>query len=65
VEYNLKLLACYSEEQKANRAKIISQTSEEYIKMREARDAKEVCIEMVRSLKYFLTSKKDEWMHTK
>lgn len=65
VAYNLKLLACYSEEQTANRAKIKAQTSEEYIRMREARDTKEVCIEMIRSLKYFLTSKKDEWMHTR
>ncbi len=65
VEYNLVLLNALESENKANRAKIKAQTSEEYIEMREARDAKEVCIEMIRSLKYFLTSKKDEWMHSK
>jgi len=65
VEYNLILLQALESENKANSAKIKAQTSEEYIKMREARDAKEVAVEMIRSLKYFLTSKKDEWMYTR
>ena len=65
VEYNLVLLNALESENKANRAKIKAQTSEEYIKMREARDAKEVAIEIMRSLKYFLNAKRDEWNHTR
>src|ERR1044072_1425151 len=57
VEYNLILLQALESETKANRAKIKAQTSEEYLRMREARDTKEVCLEMIRSLKYFLKSR--------
>ena len=60
VEYNLVLLQALESENKANRAKIKAQTSEEYIKMREARDAKEVAVEMMRSLKFYLKAKADE-----
>jgi hypothetical protein len=65
VEYNLVLLNALESENKANRAKIKAQTSEEYIKMREARDAKEVAIEMMRSLKYYLRSKEEEYKLTR
>src|SRR5687768_3800454 len=65
VEYNLVLLHALESENKANRAKIKAQTTPEYIAMREARDTKEVCVELIRSLKYFLKAKQDEWMHTR
>jgi hypothetical protein len=61
VEYNRVLLACLESEEKANRAKIRAETTPEYIAKREARDTREVSIEMIRSLKYFLTAKKDEY----
>jgi hypothetical protein len=65
VEYNLVLLNALESENKANRAKIKTQTSLEYLAMLEARDAKEVCLKMIKSLKYFLNFKKEVWNHTR
>lgn len=45
---------------KANRARIRAETSPEYLRKREARDTKELVIELIRSLKYFLRAKADE-----
>lgn len=64
VEYNIVLLNALESETKANRAKIKAQTSQEYLRMREARDTKEVCIELIRSLKYFLKAKQEEYRLT-
>jgi hypothetical protein len=47
-------------EDKANRAKIRAETTAEYERKREARDTKELVIELIRSLKYFLRSKEEE-----
>lgn len=59
-EYAAHLLACLDSEEAANRAKIRAETSAEYLRKREARDTKELVVELVRSLKYFLRSKEEE-----
>ena len=61
VAYNVKLLACYEKEEKANRAKIIAETSPEYILKREARDTRELMIELMRSIKFYLKNEKYEY----
>jgi hypothetical protein len=58
--YNEFLLECYDREATANRARIKANTGEEYKAMREARNAKELAVEMIRSLKYFLKAKEEE-----
>lgn len=54
------LLACLDSAEKANRATIRAETSPEYQRKREARDTKELVIELSRSLKYFLRAKAEE-----
>lgn len=61
IEYNKVLLECYRSEEKANRAKIQAEITPEYIRRREARDTREVVIEMIRSLKFYLRAKEDEY----
>ena len=61
VEYSRVLLAYYETEEKANRAKIKAEVTPEYIRRREARDTKELVIEMINSLKYFLRAKSEEY----
>ena len=58
--YAQHLLQCYQTSEKANRAKIIAETSPEYDRKRQARDVKELVTEMIGSLKYYLRSKSDE-----
>jgi hypothetical protein len=58
--YNKFLLKCYDEEKTANRAKILAGTSKEFEEMRTARNTKEVCLEMMRGLKYLLRAKEEE-----
>ena len=58
--YKKKLLQCYAQEEKANRAKITAEVTQEYMDMREARDLKELAIEIIRSLKYFLRCWEEE-----
>ena len=60
MDYALTLLKCLDTEESANRAKIRAETSAEYLRKREARDVKELALEMIRSLKYFLRSKEEE-----
>lgn len=60
VDYANHLLVCMASEEAANRAKIRAETSPEFLRKREARDTKELVIELVRSLKYFLRSKEEE-----
>lgn len=57
------LLKHYESEEAANRAKIRAETTPEYQLKREARDTKELAIELIRSLKYFLKAKQDEWRY--
>ena len=65
VEYNQILLRFLASEEKANWAKIKAETSAEYLAKREARDTKEVVIEMIRSLKFFLKAKEEEYRLSK
>lgn len=61
IKYNKVLLNYYESEEKANRAKIKAETSEEYVNKRVARDTKELTVELIRSLKYFLRSAEEEF----
>ena len=65
IVYNKKLLECYKKEEKANRAKILAETTQEYSDKMEARDTKEVVMEMIRSLKYYLRSREEEYREGK
>jgi hypothetical protein len=60
IEYNKILLECYNKETTANRAKIKANITPEYESMRTARNTKELAIELIRSLKYFLKSQEEE-----
>lgn len=59
-DYAVILLHCLDSDEAANRAKIRAETTAEYARKREARDTKELCVELVRSLKYMLRSKEEE-----
>ena len=59
-EYGTVLLACYSSEETVNRAKIVAETTPAYQRKRAAKDAKELALQMIGSLKYYLKSKQDE-----
>lgn len=65
IAYNKRLLSCYEKESKANRAKILAETSEEYIALREAKNAEVCAVEMIRSLKYFLKVREEELRQSK
>lgn len=60
LEYKRVLLACLQSQEKANRARIVAETSPEFVRYQEARHLKELAIEMARSLKAFLRSKEEE-----
>ena len=60
-KYNLRLLEELEKEEKANRAKIKAETSDEYIAKQQARNTKELATELIRSLKYFIRSREDDW----
>ena len=60
MEYSCRLLMFLDSEEKANRAKIRAETTPEYSRKREARDVKELTLEMIRSLKYYLRAKEEE-----
>lgn len=59
-DYNKVLLRCYEQEETANRAKIVSEISPEYQRKREAKDTKELVIEMIRSMKYYIRGFEEE-----
>lgn len=65
VVYAHVLLGCLETEEAASRAKIRAETTPAYSRKREARDTKELTIELVRSLKYFLRSKEEEMRLTR
>ena len=60
VAYAQRLLVELRYSEKANRAKIQAEVSPEYQRKREARDTKELAIELIRALKYFLRGKAEE-----
>lgn len=59
--FNVELLKCLESSEAANRAKIRAQTTPEYLRMREAKDTKDLALEMIRALKYYLKAKQDEY----
>jgi hypothetical protein len=59
------LIKLLDSEEAANRAKIRAETTPEYQRKREARDTKELAVELTRSLKYFLRSKEEEMRLTR
>lgn|SRR3990167_201794 len=63
--YNKVLLNALDTEGKANRAKIVAEISPEYQEKLEARNTKELVLEMIRGLKYWLRAKDDEWKESK
>ena len=58
--YAVVLLAALDTNEAVNRAKVRAEISPEFQRKREARDAKELALELIRSLKYFLRAKSDE-----
>ena len=58
--YAVVLLQHLETSEKANRAKIRAETTPEFARAREARDTRELAIELSRALKYFLRVKSDE-----
>jgi hypothetical protein len=58
--YATVLLTCLNTEEKANRAKIRAEISPEYARKREARDTKELVLELVRSLRHYLRCLQEE-----
>ena len=64
-EYASVLLKHLESEEAANRAKIRAETSPAFQRKREARDTKELAVELVRSLKYFMRSKEEEMRLTR
>jgi hypothetical protein len=63
--YAVLLLEELEKDQAANRAKIRAETSTHYLRKREARDCKELVLEMARSLKYMLRSAEEEMRLTR
>lgn len=59
------LLECLRSDEAANRAKIRAETTPQYLRKREARDTKELVVELARSLKYFLRSAEEEMRLTR
>lgn len=58
--FNTVLLHYLDANEAANRARIRAETSPEYMRKREARDTKELVIEMVRSLKLVVRAAEEE-----
>jgi len=59
-EYAVTLLGFLDSEKKANRARIKAEISPEFRRKQEARDTKDLVVELSRSLKYFLRAKSEE-----
>lgn len=60
MEFNGVLLECMTGTEAANRARIRAETTPQYARKREARDVKELTVEMIRSLKIFVRSIEEE-----
>jgi len=59
-DYATVLLSFLQADEAANRAKIRAETTPSFQRKREARDTKELVIELCRSLKYLLKAKSEE-----
>lgn len=64
-DYATVLLSFLEADEAANRAKIRAETTPAYQRKREARDTKELVLELCRSLKYLLKSKEEEMRLTR
>ena len=64
-DYATILLSFLEADEAANRAKIRAETTPAYQRKREARDTKELVVELCRSLKYLLKSKEEEMRLTR
>jgi hypothetical protein len=64
-DYATVLLSFLEADKAANRAKIRAETTPAYQRKREARDTKELVVELCRSLKYLLKSKEEEMRLTR
>jgi hypothetical protein len=59
-DYKVVLLTCLEADEAANRARIRAEVSPEYQRAREAKDTKDLVVEMIRSCKAFLRSLDEE-----
>lgn len=59
-EYKLVLVGALSTEKRANRARIVAETSPQYRRAREAKDTSELVVEMIRSCRSYLRSLTEE-----
>ena len=64
-DYAVVLLRCLEANEAANRARIRAEITPEYGRRREARDIKELAIEMIRSLKVVLKTHQEEMRLTR
>ena len=60
LDYKHVLRAAYESEEKANRARMVAETSPQYARMREAKDTQTLVVEMIRSCRAFLRSLDEE-----
>jgi hypothetical protein len=60
VDYKRVLLEAFHKEASANRARIVAEISPEYARAREAKDTRELAIEMIRSCRTYLRSLDEE-----
>ena len=58
--YNLILLEFLDNEKKANRAKIRAEVSSEYLNKKRAYNTRDLAIELIRALKFFLREAEKE-----
>lgn len=63
--YKQVYLGFLDSEEAASRAKIRAECTAEYRAMREAHNTKELCVEMVRTLKKYLDTKREEMRLTR
>jgi hypothetical protein len=61
--YSNVLLVHLESEEKANRAKIRAETTPEFLKKSEARHTKELALQLIGSLKYYLRAKQEEYRY--
>ena len=59
-EYKLVLLGCLQGDEAANRARIRAEVTPQYQRSREAKDTRDLVIEMIRSCKAYLRSLDEE-----
>jgi uncharacterized protein YjaG (DUF416 family) len=60
LDYKLVLLGAMRSEEKANRARIAAETTPQYRRYREAKDARDTCLELLRSLRAYLRNAAEE-----